>query len=318
MGRFANLFNQNLILSTICLFCAPAFAGTTVTQVVTTKLEKDESKATYLWMLDSDKFKLRVTSDNGEVQYVFNGRNFYVCGKVAEDLLNQLKGLNVTDQQFLKDLGAGSCQAVPANFMARFFLSPAGAISSIDYSDGMELTLEMQKYEFKAEGPGEAAKIPCTNATRNLEVTRKLDAANGRYQKIDELICYTNKFDWRPTFWKQISRNLIRQPSARGLYKSLQEDQEKLQGFVLKSTGSFEKADSKGVTRSGQRTIDTSSVVEGAIAASEFSPPTGYAMVDIQAKILASKDRSAEGTKGYEVEKDPVPVLLYWVLGGVL
>jgi hypothetical protein len=299
-------------------FSQVAIGGSVIEQVVATQLDKESATAKYHWAIDGEKFKLKVTSTNGEVSYLFNGRIFYVCSKVGDDLIEQLKALNVADPQFLKDLSNGSCQAVPANFMARFFLSPEGAISTLDYSDGMELTLEMQNYGFKGEGQGQSNKEACSLASRNFEVTRKVDNASGRYQKVDEKICFSNKYDWRSPFWKQMSRNLVRQPSAKGLLKSLQEDNSKLQGFVLNSTGTFEKADAKGVMRKGSRTVETTSIKESPIPAAEFSTPKGFVIVDIQSKVLASKAGNNADAKGYEVEKDPVPVILYYILGGVL
>lgn len=295
-----------------------ATAGTKLEQVVTTQIDKSQTKANYTWKVDGEKFNLRVTSSHGEVTYLFNGRILYVCSKIGDELIQQLRAMKVEDRQFLDDLKKGSCQAVPANFMARFFLSPAGAISTIDYSDGMELTLEMKNYSFKSGVQGQAANESCTRATRNFEVLRKDSQNVGVYQKVDEEICFAEKYDWRTPFWKQISRNLLRQPSAKGLLKSLQEDNEKLRGFVLSSRGAFEKADAKGIMRKGTRSVETIGVKNMTFANVDFSPPSGFAIVDVHSKILTSKSVRAGDLQSYEVEKDPLPVILFHILGGIL
>jgi hypothetical protein len=325
MARKFNL--AGILLAVLGLgLSVTAEGGSIIQQVVTTTVEKDVGTANYQWKIDGEKFKLKVSSGNGEVSYLFNGRNFYVCSKVGTELINQLTALNIADPQMLRDLSSGSCQAVPANFMARFFLSPAGAISTLDYSDGMELNLEMQNYGFTTAGQGQSNKESCSEASRNFEVTRKLDNSSGRYQKVDEKLCSTSKYDWRAPFWKQMSRNLIRQPSAKGLLKSLEVDNLKLQGFVLKSSGTFEKSDAKGAVRKGTRTIATTAIAEAAIPASEFSTPTGFVIIDVQSKILASKAVDSSTAKGSGIDKsakaddaeNPVSVILYYMLRGGL
>ncbi|MEZ4742180.1 MAG: hypothetical protein R3B45_07015 [Bdellovibrionota bacterium] len=311
-----------VFIATLIIHCRIGFSGTEIRQLVETELSAEKLSSNYLWQITKNKFRLEVASSNGRVYYIFNGRNLYVCSQASANLIQTLQELKVSDKSFLKKIKNGSCQAVPANFMAKFFLSPAAALSTLDYSDAMQMTLLMKSYTFSKQKQNKVLNVPCTMAERQFVIARQAEDKkkdSKTHQSVKESICYTDAYNWRKPLWKQISMNLLRQPSARGLYKKLKDDASLLNGFILSSKGSFEKVDAKGIVKQGKRETQTIGITEKSLSNRLFQPPAGYSIVDIQSVVLSHKSKdNLASEKEYQVEKDPIPVFLYHLLGGVL
>ncbi len=308
MNRFAGVICIVLGMSE-----SPLFAGFTVNQVVETKINQKTQTAKYTWHIDDKKFKLTVSSKHGEVSYLFNGKNFYVCSKLTSGHLKALGQYQIKNKEIIEKLQNGSCQSVPTNFMARFFVSPAAAISNLDYSDGLRLSLSLKDYQFNPEKKMKAAAgRKCKVAKRQFTVERKIDAKSHSHQMIDETICYGKVPNWRTAFWKEISKQLIRQPQARALYKGIKEDSQSFGGFVLASDGSFQKSDEKGQLRKGKRKTRTKSIAKTRHNPRIFQIPASYQIIDLAELTSETSHITSQKSLDDVIEKDPVPKIIYF------
>lgn len=304
-----------LFLLCVVLTGQLAEAGYLIEQKVTTQLGSKVKNSKYSWKIGQKGFRLDIKSTSGFVSYIFNGRNFYACCQL--DIGKYLEAKSVHDDLVSK-MKKGSCQAVPLNFMARFFLSPSVAISSLDYTDGMQVSLAMANYSFKrTDSYKKVLNQKCLVAKRNFSVNKK-NKLKGEddFHHVDETLCVANSLTgWRYIMWKQLSRDLMRQPAARGLLSGLKVDYKKLKGVVLSGSASFAKTDEKGLVKKGKRSIKTTKILEKNYTKKISQIPSNYIVIDLQSMMLSDY---SEKRKEYDKKKDPLPAILYYVLGGFL
>lgn len=304
------------LLSSMIILCSVrGLSATVVDQIVETTIDNETHRANYQWFIDSDKFRLDISSNKGALSYIFNGKNFYACGKIDQNTLEKMSNFSIKDLALIATIANGSCQAVPLNFMTRFFLSPAGAISTIDYSDGMKLTLSLEKYEFTQTGTGQSLASKCKKIDRNFSLEKNIEDNSKQTQSVKEASCISNSIDWRQSIWKQISRSLIRQPETRSLQRDLKKDLNNVEGMVLDSKETFSKTNKEGKPISGSRKISTKMVkYNSKVASKNYSIPAGFAVIDIHsAQFLPASEN-----KNIKMDQDPIPAFLYHILGGVL
>lgn len=274
-----------LILALVLLgYSTHAEAGWQIDQRVNASLEGQSSDGTYVWLIDDGRFKLTTKSLRGEAIYLFNGKNLYVCGKfVSKDnpLLNKSP---IDTSQLLARYKDGACQAVPYNFMARFFLAQTLAAESLDRADGMEVNLKLSEYKLtRLSSQGKFAGKTCENLQRLYQVKKTSDI-NGTYAiSAQETMCIAANLPWRLRLWTEVSKAIIRQPGGGGLFAQLKKDHEQISGFPLNLVSQYTLSTPDGKKREGLVEVKTLAIESVELADRSFQLPTGY-------KVFAPED----------------------------
>lgn len=278
----------------------PAHAATIVRQTVEASLDDASVTSAHVWEIDGEKFRLAVEAKSGTTQYIFNGKTFYVCGKLDDEQAKALAARH--DAKLVEPYKAGVCQVVPSNFMARFFLSPMASVESVDASDGLKLTLGLKDYSLAAGKAGDAPKgRSCAGYARGYTVTREGDAAVGvakTQTAVTEEFCHDKALTWRKGLWTEVAKTVLRQPGGGAMMKQLKEDAAALPGLMLSATIAQTTTDGAGKAHKGSFKLRTTAIESGDVPAARFRMPDGYKLFSPEsldlAAMAAAKPKSGE------------------------
>jgi hypothetical protein len=250
----------------------------------------------HVWIVDDGKFRLTVATPRGEAIYLFNGRNFYVCGKLDADdkaflAKNQLKG-----DQLVARFKSGACQAVPSNFMARFFLAQSLAAESLDRADGMEVTLAVDGYQLKATGRKEqTAGKSCDGYERAYTVKKKTEDGGIYAVSAEEKLCVAPAPDWRAGLWTEVAKSILRQPGGAALMGQLKKDRDGVQGFPMKLESQYKLAMPDGKAHTGKVKAVVTAVKSVEADATTFKLPSGFQMFAPESEDIPELAANAGG-----------------------
>ncbi len=270
-----------LLAATLYLMLASTSHGATlIKQRVETIFGKVNYSSDHTWTIDKGKFTLDVTSKNGGSRYIFNGRTFYICSALNESQIKFLHKNNFKDAELLEKFKKGACQTVPSNFMARFFLSPSDAVESIDFSDGLKLSLGFKDYNINSLGKKKLAGQNCASLKRSYTLSKKVGTKGLINDTTSEgSICQAANISWRKNFWREVSKIVLRQPGGGAQFISkLRKDYKMVKGFVLAGESKLVSKNTGGATHKASRVLKTSVVKEIRIRRKHFNIPDGYSV----------------------------------------
>ncbi len=283
MGLRLNLLPLGLALcsSTWC------FAGQTIEQTVKVNINDSAHTSTHSWYIDNDKFELTVTSRNSERKFIFNGRVMYVCGRLDASQQNIMSSLNATEQALFKKYQNGVCQEVPSNFLVRFFLSPVAAIETIDLSDGLKLTLEVENFKLSETQNKKIADQDTKGFSRSYTLKRTGNLGK-TVHSFQESFFNSTQFKPRQNLWNEISKNLLRQPKGRDLMKEMKKDRDQVTGLILESETIIEATLANGGKSSGTISLTTTKIGTSVNPTAKFKIPQNYELFNPDTVKLAS------------------------------
>ena len=276
------------------LLLAPSsvLAGTIVEQEVDVSVHQKSAHSTQKWTIQDGKFQLVVNTQGDETRYLFNGRNFYACGKLNTNQLSASK--TVKDPAVFAAYKDGTCIVVPTNFMVRFFLSPIPSVTSVDRSDGLKLTLSMKDYLLSPSGKTtEIAGRTCTTSQRKFALNKSSGPNHSASTSIDEQFCLDSTLTWRQSLWSEVTKAVIRQPQGSTMLGALRRDDQGIKGMVLASQSKQTTTDLQGRSYTHQIVVKTTAVKPAELTAADFNLPTGYKVFSDDSLLLAA----ARGTK---------------------
>jgi len=280
-----------LPLSILLCSSTGAFAGQTIEQSVKVSFNNTAHTSNHSWYIDNDKFELTVTAHNAERRFIFNGKIMYVCGRLDASQQNIMTNLNITEQALFKKYQNGVCQEVPSNFLVRFFLSPVAAIETIDLSDGLKLTLEIENFKISETQKKKISDMDTEGFSRSYTLKRA-GSLGKTVHSFQESFFNSIKFKPRQHLWNEISKNLMLQPKGRELMKELKKDREQVTGLILESETIIEATLANGEKSSG--TISVTTIKSGASESPipRFKIPQNYEL--FSAESLKSVAKSVE------------------------
>ncbi len=263
-----------------------------------------KSEAILNWRVTEKEFRLDVTRGNDTRIFVFNGRTFYVCGKLGQAQLALLKKLAIDDKDLVASLSKGACQELAVDFSARFFLSPYEAVGDVDMSGGFGSTLEIGEPQIDLAGSAQnVGGAKCVDVKRSYTVKIKGNAKAERLLK--ESACNAPSIKWRQTMSREIGMAMMRQPGGQPNFKAMNADLKKNAGMSLKSSGTVTgtAADGKPINRTYEVSSSKAGVAD--VMESEVSMPKGFEIIDpknlaglaAKAKIPAVKGSKAPGAE---------------------
>lgn len=315
-----------LILLFLCAITAGQLsAATVVVQKVNSFIDGKSTSSTHTWTIDGKKFHLRTVTGANHTEYLFNGRNFYICSKLDRQQIAFLEKNNLKNPQLLEQFKDGACQVVPANFMVRFFLSPTTAVESINRSDGLRLTLGLENYNLtKIPGSKAIHAQRCGWHERKYKLTKSGgQTATGKtlHLKSDtsEKLCIADTINWRSGFIREVTKTVMRQPKGTSLLTPLRKDSAGVRGLALAIENTIVFTDSKGGVHNGKRTVSTTSVRKRRVPARQFRLPAGYNLFSPETISLAAKEiSSGDKTKKKGADPDDAASLFLCALAGPL
>ena len=283
-----------------------ALGATLIKQRVDTVFGKVKYSSDHTWTIDKNKFTLDVTSNNGGSRYIFNGRTFYICSALNEGQIKFLAKNNIKDADLIEKFKKGACQTVPSNFMARFFLSPADAVESIDFSDGLKLSLGFEDYVISSGGSKKVAGKKCSILNRSYTLSKN-EAATGKKIRTKSAgdLCQLKTVKWRKSFWREVSKIVLRQPGGGSkVITKLRKDYKMIQGFVLGSSSKLSTKGKDGKSYSALRTLSTSVIKDTRIRRKHFQIPKGYSVFSPENIELAGLKEDPKKSKKKKEEGD--------------
>jgi hypothetical protein len=316
MTMSRQLARAAVLLTSASMFAAPAYAGYVVEQSVKVSLNGGSHVSRHLWNIDGDKFDLLVSTpttgtDTNDRQFIFNGRIMYLCGKLDPNQLKLIGDLNVSDPAVLKKFQTGVCQEVPSNFLVRFFMSPVSAIESIDLSDGLKLTLEIEGFELKPTQPKRVAGQDTQGYSRNFSLQKSGDGGKTT-QTIKESFFSGGGASVRNATWGELSKTLMRQPRGMQLLKHLRQDKDLVQGLMLESESLFESELPGGGKIIGTISAATTRFEASDMKTRKFRIPENYAVFsreNLQTIAAASARKPVESSAEAKNAKDDINLL---------
>lgn len=259
-----------------------------------------KSEAILNWRVTEKEFRLDVTRGNDTRNFVFNGRTFYVCGKLGAAQLGVLKKLAIDDKKLMDSLSQGACQELSADFAARFFMSPYEAVGDVDLAGGFGATLEIGEPQIDLTGSaGNVGGTKCVEVKRAFSIKDKNDAKAER--KLAETACNAPSIKWRQAMSREIGMAMIRQPGGQASFKAMNADMKKMAGMSLKVTGTVTGTSSAG--KPINRSYDVSSSKAGVtdVSDADLAMPKGFEIIDPKnLAAVAAKSKIPAGKKGQE------------------
>jgi hypothetical protein len=278
----------NLLTIGFSICCSNiGFAAQTIEQSVKVSINDRTHTSTHNWYIDNDKFDLTVASQNGERRFIFNGKVMYVCGRLDATQQNIMETMNITEQAIFKKYQNGVCQEVPSNFLVRFFLSPAAAIETIDLSDGLKLTLEIENFKLTSTQTKKIANLDTKGFSRSYMLTRT-GSLGKTVHSFQESFFNSSEFKPRRSLWSEISKNLMRQPKGRDLMKELKKERELIDGLILENETIIEATLANGGKTSGTISVTTLKSGTTDSLTSRFKIPSQYELFNTESLKLAS------------------------------
>ena len=262
---------------TLCLLIAlhggTALGAHKIEQTITGTRAGKAFSASHTWVVERGKFTMQVKSSLGSALYLFNGRVFYVCSALNPSQISYLKTYKITNADLVKKFKNGACQVVPANFLARFFLSPVAAVESIDQTDGLKVTVGVEDYDFKTAGKSGN----CQEASRSYTITKKTDQTAAK-QTVAEKFCMSPSVDWRKNLWREVAKTILRQPGGSKLMQVLRNDHRRVTGYFIRQSATISNKQGDKTT-DYTYTLSTKSEEKVKISKKQFSIPKGYEVI---------------------------------------
>ena len=282
-----------------------AFAGQTIEQSVKVNINDTAHTSTHLWYIDQDKFELTVTAHNAERRFIFNGKIMYVCGRLDASQQNIMTNLNITEQALFKKYQNGVCQEVPSNFLVRFFLSPVAAIETIDLSDGLKLTLEIEKFKLSETQKKKIVDMDTKGFSRSYTLTRT-GSLGKTVHSFQESFFNSTEFKPRKNLWNEITKTLLRQPKGKELMKELKKDQEEVSGLSLESETIIEATLANGEKSSGTISVTTTKSSTSDSPTPRFKIPQNYELFNAESLKLVAKaaEKKPDSTSSKKSDED--------------
>ncbi len=263
-----------------------------------------KSEAVLSWRVTEREFRLDVTRGSDTRNFVFNGRTFYVCGKLGQAQLALLKKLALDDKDLMSSLAKGACQELATDFSARFFLSPYEAVGDVDMSGGFGSTLDIGEPQINLTGSAQSVGgAKCVDVKRSYTVKIKGNAKAERI--LNESACNAPSIKWRQTMSREIGMTMMRQAGGQPNFKAMNADLKKNAGMSLKTSGKVTgtAADGKPINRTFE--VSSSKAGAGDVAETEVAMPKGFEIIDpknlaglaAKAKIPAAKGGKAPGAE---------------------
>jgi len=276
MQHFARL----IVTLVVALFTTSALAGTYVSQrLLVTDKDQPTKRFDIEWSIDAKGFRVEARQDSELRYFIFNGRVFFVCGRISEEQAKWLVEMKFDDQQTMTKLRAGACQEVSADFALRFYLSPWDAIASPDTGSGMLATTAALDIETKLTGVDSTfIGLKCSN----VSYTFKLSSGTST-EAYAEISCNSLQFDWRSAIARQLSTNLVRSSGGQKNAAAVRRIGKDIPGIALTANGTITGQNAPG--QSIKRTVEltTQRVVGGDVAAAALSFPKGFEVIDPKA-----------------------------------
>ena len=277
-----------LALGFILSSSTSAFAGQTIEQSVKVSINDTAHTSTHSWYIDNDKFELTVNAHNAERRFIFNGKVMYVCGRLDASQQNIMTNLNISEQALFKKYQNGVCQEVPSNFLVRFFLSPVAAIETIDLSDGLKLTLEIENFKLSETQTKKIAGIDTKGFSRSYTLKRT-GSLGKTVHSFQESFFNSTQFKPRQNLWNEISKKLMRQPKGRELMKELKKDRDQVTGLILESETIIEATLANGGRSSGTISVTTLKSGTSESPTPRFKIPQNYELFSAESLKLVAK-----------------------------
>lgn len=281
-----------LVTAFFALLAMPARADFRVEQTATFSGE-GRVPAQFHWAIADKEFRLDVTRGNETKSFVFNGRVFFVCGKVDKAGLEAVKRFDVKDKNLLASLEKGVCQDLSTDFGMRFFLSPYDAADNVDASVGFASSLALKNDQIELAGSvGTADKVKCVTFQRRYTIAEKESSAE---QQVEETACNAPTINWRAGFAKQLGMTLIRQPNGKQYYQTLNADLKKMPGLTVTSTAKITGKSGDGRAMSRGYSLVTGRITEGALKPGDLGFPAGFETLDPETVATAAKSVAVKG-----------------------
>lgn len=317
-----------LALSLLLLSIAkPAAAATKVEQSVVFKYPTTESKQQFLWNIDAERFRLEVRNGAETRFFVFNGRVFYVCGKLDEVVIASLQkdqvggGTGALPAAMLTVLKNGACQELPSDFALRFLVNPYEALGNIDVTGGMSTNLFVPELTSGAakeySQPIEKSGSKCTALLRRYVLK---DRSLGEYvRNVDAEHCVTSTIEWRKGLDRQVRMALVRVPGGATVYQLVASDLIKWPGLDARSKGEIRGKDAKGTDIALSYSVETTSAQVTELAKGDVSSPAGFEIIEprgINTYGSVQQKTNISDTTLKSSEPASVPTLVKWILLG--
>jgi hypothetical protein len=211
---------------------------------------------------------------------------------------NIMTNLNITEQALFKKYQNGVCQEVPSNFLVRFFLSPVAAIETIDLSDGLKLTLEIENFKISETQKKKISDMDTEGFSRSYTLKRA-GSLGKTVHSFQESFFNSIKFKPRQHLWNEISKNLMRQPKGRELMKELKKDREQVTGLILESETIIEATLVNGEKSSGTISVTTIKSGTSVSPTPRFKIPQNYELFSAESlKLVAQSAEKKQGDSG--------------------
>jgi hypothetical protein len=307
-----------------------ALAATVIEQVVDVSIDQKKAQSLQRWSISDNKFVLQVKSGSGgstaangddETRYIFNGRNFYACGKLNQAMVAATKG--ISDPKIFASYKEGTCLVVPTNFMVRFFLSPIPSVTSVDRSDGMRLTLGLKNYDLQPMSKQQNAfGHTCNIYSRRFAVTKSTGKGTSASTTVTEEFCEDDALNWRQGIWNEVAKAVIRQPHGSEILKTLKTDVQGIKGLVLSSDSQQTTVDLSGKHHTHHVVVKTTSIQEVTLSPGMFALPDGYKIFSDDSALLAAttKDSKSSATPAADSQSiiDLMSSVIFCALSGPL
>jgi hypothetical protein len=308
------------------LLLAPftARGGHEIEQIVTFTSDIGASEQSFLWRIQGNEFRLDTLRSGERKHFVFNGRVFYVCGKLAANQIAMIENLNVSNKDFLNSLERGACQELPMDYGVRFLLSPFDAVGIVDVTGGLGTSVEVSEIRtsaIKSSTTTKISDIACSEQTRQFELNDRSEPKFHR--QVREVPCIAESIPWRQGIARQMGMALLRSPGGKPSHEAIVGDIAKSTGFALNTTGETSGKDNFGKEFTSKFQVKAKSVTQKKFVAAEIGLPKGFDIIDTRgstATIAKSTDNKSDAAVATMNEKkggglDMLVKIL--ILGGV-
>jgi hypothetical protein len=257
-----------------------------------------KSEAILNWRVTEKAFRVDVTRGNDTRNFVFNGKTFYVCGKLATAQLDFLKKAQIDDQKLMDSLKVGACQELGTDFAARFFLSPYEAIGDLDLAGGFGSSVEASEPAIELTGSAETVdNSKCVDVKRSFTLKDKSDAKVNK--QLTETSCNAPTIKWRQGFAREVGMTVMRQPGGQVTFKAMNADMKKLAGMALKASGTVKGTGAGGKVVNLTFEVSSSKAGPADVTDNELSMPKGFEIIDPKnLEALAAKAKLPAGVMG--------------------
>ena len=270
-----------------------ALGATVIEQIVDVSTDQKKAQSLQRWSIGDNKFVLQVKASSiasakeEETRYIFNGRNFYACGKLNQAQIAATKG--ISDPQIFASYREGTCLVVPTNFMVRFFLSPIPSVTSVDRSDGMQLTLALKNYELHPLAKQQTIfGHSCNVSSRRFAIIKSANKSSAASTTVTEEFCQDDTLNWRLGIWAEVAKAVMRQPHGSEILKTLKSDVQGVKGLVLSSDSQQITVDLSGTSHTHQVVVKTTSIQDATLTPHFFKLPDGYKIFSDDSALLAA------------------------------